>query len=108
MRRVNYSDEITGLNSRAAQLANLLQQIESEDFPRVATGWAQLKQLSSDAKSAPAKRDGISVIDPNVDAGNPREEFALLRRKLELVDAELQRSEKLLSDRRAAIAALLA
>jgi hypothetical protein len=107
MKRVNYSDEINSLRDRVAQIANTLQQIQTEDWPRVARGWAELTTLS--AKPEPVKRDGLNIIDPNLpDPGNPREEFALLRRKLELVSGELERSAKLLSDRQAAIAALLA
>lgn len=108
MRRTTYTDEINALNNRASQLANTLQQIEAEDWPRIQTAFAQLKTLSNDAKSAPDKRDGISFIDPNLpDPGNPREALALLKRKLELVAGELERAAKLLSDRRAAIAELL-
>jgi hypothetical protein len=107
MKRVNYSDEINSLRDRVAQIANTLQQIQTEDFPRVERGFAELKTLS--AEPAPVKRDGLNIIDPNLpDPGNPKDEFALLRRKLELVDAELDRAARMLSDRHAAIAALLA
>jgi hypothetical protein len=106
-KRIDYTDEINSLRDRVAQIANTLQQIQTEDCPRVERAFAELKTLS--AEPAPVKRDGLNIIDPNLpDPGNPREEFALLRRKLELVSGELERSAKLLSDRQAAIAALLA
>jgi hypothetical protein len=106
MKRVNYSDEVNSLKTHAAQVVNLLQQIEAEDFLRCGRAFAELKTLS--AKPATEMRQGLNVIDRSIDAGNAREEFALLRRKLELVDAELDRASRMLSDRRAAIAALLA
>jgi hypothetical protein len=102
-------DEILSMQNRAAQLANLLEQIASEDWPRIETGFAQLKTLSRDVRSAAVKRDGLNVRDPNdvADQGNP-EALALLRRKLELIAGSLDQSARMISERRAAIAALLA
>jgi hypothetical protein len=109
LKRINFTDEVSALNARAAQLANLLEQIASEDWPRIESGFAELKKLSSDAAPAAVKRDGLNIRDPNIpDPGNPREELALLRRKLEAVAVSLDRSAELLSERRAAIARLLA
>jgi hypothetical protein len=109
MRRVNYSDEITALQNRAAQLVNTLEQMKSEDWPRIESGWAELQKLSGDVKPAAVKRDGLHVHDPNIpDPGAPPEDLALLRRKLEAVAGSLDQSLKLLSERSRAIAALLA
>ncbi len=109
MKRINFNDEISALNTRSAQLANLLEQIASEDWPRIETGFAQLKTLSSDTTPAGVKRDGLNVSDPNVaDQGKPREDLALLRRKLELIAGSLDQSARMISERRAAIAELLA
>jgi hypothetical protein len=109
MRRVDYSDEITALQNRAAQLLNTLQQIEAEDWPKIASGWAELKTLSRDVKPAPVKRDGLNITDPNIpDPGTPIEDLGRLRGKLEAIAGSLDQSKKLLSERRTAIAALLA
>jgi hypothetical protein len=109
MRRVNYSDEITALQNRAAQLVNTLEQMKSEDWPRIESGFVELKTLSRDVKPVAEKRDGLNITDPNIpDPGTPREDLALLRRKLEAVAGSLDQSLKLLSERSRAIAALLA
>jgi hypothetical protein len=109
MRRANYSDEIAALQNRAAQLSNALEQMKSEDWPRIESGFAELTILSRDAKPAAEKRDGLNITDPNIpEPGTPREDLALLRRKLEAVAVSLDRSAELLSERRDAIAALLA
>jgi hypothetical protein len=107
MRRAN--DELTALQNRAAQLANLLEQIASEDWPRIESGFVELKTLSRDVKPVAEKRDGLNITDPNIpDPGTPREDMAVLRRKLEAVAVSLRSSAELLSERRAAIATLLA
>jgi hypothetical protein len=109
LRRINFTDEVSALNARAAQLANLLEQIASEDWPRIESGFAELTTLSRDVKPVAEKRDGLRITDANAaDEGNPREDLALLRRKLEAVAVSLDRSAELLSERRDAIAALLA
>jgi hypothetical protein len=109
MRRTNYSDEITALQNRSAQLVSTLEQIASEDWPRIESGFAEFKILSRDVKPVAEKRDGLNITDPNIpDPGTPREDLVLLRRKLEAVAVSLDRSAELLSERRDAIAALLA
>jgi hypothetical protein len=109
MRRTNYSDELTALQNRSAQLVSTLEQMKSEDWPRIEGGFAELKILSRDVKPAAEKRDGLRITDANAaDEGNPREDLALLRRKLELIAGELDRSAKLIAERSAAIATLLA
>jgi hypothetical protein len=109
MRRANYSDEITALQNRSAQLVSTLEQMKSEDWPRIESGFAELKILSRDVKPVAEKRDGLNITDPNIpDTGNPRAEYDFLLRKLEAVAVSLRSSAELLSERRAAIATLLA
>jgi hypothetical protein len=109
MRRANYSDEITALQNRAAQLVSTLEQMKSEDWPRIESGWAELQKLSRDVKPAAVKRDGLHVHDPNIpDPGTPIEDLARLRGKLEAIAVSLDQSSKLLSERSRAIAAVLA
>jgi hypothetical protein len=109
LKRINFNDEISALSTRSAQLANLLEQIASEDWPRIETGWAELQKLSGDVKPAAVKRDGLHVHDPNIaDPGTPIEDLTRLRGKLEAIAGSLDQSLKLISERRDAIAALLA
>jgi hypothetical protein len=109
MRRFGYVDEIVAFKNRSTQLGLDIQRMAVENWPQIESGFFQLKTLSRDFKPAPPKPHGLQITNPNVpDPGDPVEDLAVLRRKLELSLEDLNHAAKLLAERREAIANLLA
>jgi hypothetical protein len=104
-RRIDYKDDLTRLQNRAGQCVEELTGMV-EDLSYVGPAVEQLETLAKNFVPPPEDH-GYIKINANVPVENPVEELELVLRKIQLASENLARAERLLEERRRAIAELL-